>query len=346
MEQNETPTPTVPPTTAIVVSDGTVQRSKNPALIYLASLSPTGRRTQGQVISVMAGWLGGDVDTIRWGRLRYEHTAALMSLTAEQGYSVASRQKFACALRGILLSAWRLGQITAEDRAKAADLGHIRGSTEPRGRYIDEAAFLRILNVCMADPSPAGYRDVALLATMYSTGLRRDEVTGLTMADISYDIPDTISLLVRGKGKKERITYLTNGAANAMRDWLVVRGEWPGNIFVAIRRNGVIVDRRMTGQAVYVILDTRRKEAGLEKFSPHDFRHTNISNLLNVADVVEVARMVGHSSPTTTMRYDRRPQAHQAETAAKLTIPYTRRLVPKSQQPPAPAPTPEPTGGD
>ena len=66
----------------------------------------------------------------------------------------------------------------------------------------------------------------------------------------------------------------------------------------------------MTDQTVLDILQQRGKEVNLTSFSPHDFRRTFISNLLDRgADISTVQKLAGHASPVTTERYDRRGEA-------------------------------------
>ena len=90
-------------------------------------------------------------------------------------------------------------------------------------------------------------------------------------------------------------------------DWLICQGEEPGALFYPTRKGGRLEARRMTDQAVLDILRQRGKEAQIPSFSPHDFRRTFISNLLNRgADIATVKKLAGHASPVTTARYDRR----------------------------------------
>lgn len=298
---------------------------RNPAAVYLASLSSdAGRRSQNQVLRVIAGLLGGELDTVNWAALRYQHTAALRTRIVESGYSPASVRKFFAALRGVLRHAWRLGQMSAEDYQRATDLGKVGGSTLPRGRYVTPEETKAMMEACMKDSSTAGVRDAAMLGSMYFALLRRDEVTALNLDD--YD-SETGRTVVRGKGRKERINFITNGAAAAMKDWLTLRGKDAGPLFLAIGKTGKIrPKRRLSDQAVYNMIDKRIREAGLEDVSPHDFRRTGISDMLDATgDLALVSKAAGHNSPQTTARYDRRPEGRLKDAAGELFLPYNSR---------------------
>ncbi len=81
----------------------------------------------------------------------------------------------------------------------------------------------------------------------------------------------------------------------------------------------------MTDQAVLDILRQRGSEAQIPSFSPHDFRRTFISNLLDRgADISTVQKLAGHASPVTTARYDRRGEAAKRKAANLLHTPYLR----------------------
>jgi site-specific recombinase XerD len=79
--------------------------------------------------------------------------------------------------------------------------------------------------------------------------------------------------------------------------------------------------RRMTPQAVLLIVQKRATEAGVESFSPHDFRRTFCSDLLDAGvDIVTVQKLAGHASPVTTAKYDRRGE--EAKRRAVQRLPF------------------------
>lgn len=296
---------------------------QNPVAVYLASLnSKSGRRTMRQVLDLIARTLSnGQLDALDfpWGQLRYQHTQAVRAWLVET-YKPATANKALCALRGVLKQAWMLGHMTAEDYHKAREVKSVRGQTVPAGRELNRGEISALLGACENDPSPAGVRDAALVALLYGAGLRRAEVVALDLDD--YD-PQASQLLIKGKGRKERMAYLNDSLNRAMEDWLEVRGLKPGPFFLPIRKDGDLELRRMTTQAVYNLLRKRAAQAGVRNFSPHDLRRTFVSDLLEAgADIAIVAKMAGHANVQTTARYDRRPEEAKRRAASLLDVPY------------------------
>jgi integrase/recombinase XerD len=324
---------------------------QNAAAVYVASLpAVTGKRTQAQALRVIARILNTDIDHLNWGALRYQHTAAIRARIA-QVYSPATANKILSALRQTLKQAWLLGQMTAEQYSRAIELEPVTGETIPVGRELSTGEILALMTTCQKDTNQnAGTRDAAIIGMMYAAGLRRDEVVKLDVD--SYD-PETGKLILTGRRNKQRTAYITNGAKEALSDWLTIRGSEPGALFVEVDKSGKILTKResmmvkpfrkirgvevpnkkagqmiyrggaMTSQAIYNMLLKRAEEAGIKNFSPHDMRRTFISHLLEAgADIAMVSKMAGHANIQTTARYDRRPEEAKRKAAELLQVPY------------------------
>lgn len=299
---------------------------QNPAAIYLASLNTRdGRRAMRQALDTVASAFSrGQYDalTFPWAQLRYQHAQAIRTWLVER-YKPATANKALSALRGVLKQAWMLGQMSAEDYHKARSIKSVRGETVPAGRELQHEEVRALVQVCTTDSSSAGRRDAALLTLMYGSGLRRAEVITLDYED--YDL-EQARLIVRGKGRKERTVFLTKPAARALGDWLALRGESSGPLFLPVLKSGRVIPSRMTTQAVYNILRKRARMAGVRSFSPHDLRRTFVSDLLDAgADIATVAKMAGHANIQTTARYDRRPEEAKRRAAELLDVPYEGR---------------------
>jgi integrase len=301
---------------------------ENPALVYLDGLpSPNSRRVMGGTLAQIAELLSYDsidAEHFPWAKLGPDHSSALRARLIRSGRSPATVNRFIQGLRGVLKAAWRLGQMEADAYHRAADLKPVSGQRLPRGRAVEHKEVEALFRVCAADDGPAGARDAALLAVFLGAGLRRAEVTALDLKD--YD-PKTGELRVRaGKGRRERVTYATNGAADALAAWLDVRGRESGPLFVPVTKGGGFLVRRMTEQAVYLLLRKRREEAGVKEFSPHDLRRSFISALLDQGvDLVTVQGLAGHASIATTALYDRRGERAKKRAAETLRVPFAGR---------------------
>jgi site-specific recombinase XerD len=299
---------------------------RHPAHVYIARLGSGSRRTMTEALNTIARILTGgraDLELMPWPALRYQHTATIRAALMEK-YRPATANKMLAALRGVLKECWRLAYMTAEDYHRATDIHTIKAQTLQRGRALASGEIAALMAVCGSDASPAGIRDAALIAVLYGAGLRRSEIVGLDLN--AYNI-ETGELVIRGaKGRKDRLAYATNGSADALKDWLVVRGGDPGPLFCNINKGGRITIHRMTDQAVLHILGKRAAEAGVASFSPHDLRRSFISDLLDAgADISTAQQLAGHANVTTTARYDRRGEATKRKAAELLHVPYLRR---------------------
>ena len=276
---------------------------RHPAKVFLARLSAGSRRTMRDALDTIAGLLTSrrcDAETLDW-------------------YAPATANKMLSALRGILRECWRLGQMEAEPYQRAVDVESVKGEKLPRGRALtigEVTALFQALDIALADA-----RDAAIMALLYGAGLRRSELVMLNREDYEAE---TGSLTLRGgKGNKDRLVYAATGSLEALNAWLQHRGDEPGPLFWPVNKGGRMQQRRMTDQAVLLMLRKQAAQAGVRQFSPHDLRRTFISHLLERGvDLSVVQRLAGHSQVTTTARYDRRGEEAKRKAAELLTVPY------------------------
>lgn len=260
---------------------------------------------------------GSSAMTISWSIVGYQQVAVIRSKLS--GYAPSTANKTLAAVRGVLRQAFALGQIDPEVYQRATSVRSVRGARVVRGRAVTKAELKKLFEVCDVR-TVAGARDAALLAVAYGAGLRRSEITQLDLSDLD---PTTWKLIIRGKGNKQRLAYATNGARLALAKWTSVRGSHSGPLFLPVNKADRIEHRRMTEQAVYMILRRLGQKAKIEKFSPHDLRRTFIGDLLDAgADIVTVQALAAHASVTTTARYDRRPERTRQKAAEMIHVPF------------------------
>lgn len=277
-----------------------------PAAVYLSQLAPGSRRTMREALNAIAAMVSSgtrDAFDFEWHLLRYQHTAAIRSALMEK-YAPNTVNKSMAALKRVLRESHRLGLMSAEDYARAVDLRPIKNQGLLKGRSLTRKELEALLSSCTSDPLAAGARDAAMLAIL-RVGLRRSEVVKLDLSDFD---PTSSALTIRdGKGGKDRITYLPTPAIAHVNRWIELRGGAPGALFHPISKAGRILNRRLSDQAVLVIMRRRASAVGVAEFSPHDFRRTFISDLLDAGvDIVTVQKLAGHADPAVTGKYDRR----------------------------------------
>lgn len=305
---------------------------QNPAAVYLSGKSASGRITMEKTLANIAEWLVGVPDpfAVNWAALRFQHVNAIKTRMLEthkpgtdEFYSPATVNKYLCAIRGTLKAAYQLDQISLEDYHKSKSVEGVKVENLPAGRALSIGEMKSLLDTCATDPTPAGARDGSLISLLYAAGLRRAEVVALSLDD--YNAEDG-SMVVSGKGNKQRIAYVLNGCSQAMQDWLEVRGTEPGPLYLPINKSGALQPGRLSTQAIYKMLRKRAAQAKVPPFSPHDLRRTFISDMLDQGnDLSIVADLAGHQNVTTTSRYDRRGETAKKAAADRLFVPYAGR---------------------
>jgi integrase/recombinase XerD len=151
--------------------------------------------------------------------------------------------------------------------------------------------------------TPLGLRDRAMLETLYATGLRVSELTGLTLSQVAHDAG---VVRVVGKGSKERLVPMGDEAVAWISRYLRdVRPALAGNS----KRDEMFLTQRhapLTRQAFWALVKRYAVRAGIPKaaLSPHVLRHAFATHLLNHgADLRVVQLLLGHADITTTTIY-------------------------------------------
>lgn len=273
--------------------------TRDPAHLYLASLRPSGRRSQENALEVAAGyWSACTPWQFPWHLVRYEHVAALRALLALE-YAPATVNRVLTAVRGVLRECWRLGTMPAEEYHRAIDVPGVSGRRLPSGRMLSAEE----LDALWEEAEP---QEAAALVLLFRCGLRRQEVVDLQHEDVTVE-GSTAWVRVRdGKGGAEREVPVRGRGVPPLLAWQL---RAPPGPFLGLR----------SGRAVYRLLARLRERAGIAPCSPHDLRRSFVSHALaSGADLATVGRMAGHLDPRTTARYDRRGRDAMEEVADGL----------------------------
>ena len=170
-----------------------------------------------------------------------------------------------------------------------------------------------------------GLRDRAMLHLCFAAGLRVSELVALRLADVT--LQPHPSILVHGKGRRERCLPLWKVTAAALRAWLAVRATSPApELFVnahgqAMTRSGFeyILDKHVhTAAGSCLTLSTKR-------VSPHVLRHTCALTVLQATkDLRKVSLWLGHAHMQTTEMYTRADPSVKLEALEAMIAPKLR----------------------
>ncbi len=150
----------------------------------------------------------------------------------------------------------------------------------------------------------AGLRDRAIMHLFYSTGCRIAELAGMDILDVSLKQK---TVLVRGKGRKERYVFLSPSSVSVIEEYLpyrqslVLKNSTADSKALILNKRG----RRITERGIRFVLEKYLSVLGSgKKVSPHSFRHSFATHMLdNGADLRMVQELLGHSSISTTQIY-------------------------------------------
>jgi integrase/recombinase XerC len=156
------------------------------------------------------------------------------------------------------------------------------------------------LSAAASDGDVIAVRDLAIIELLYASALRVSEVAGLDLRDLDLG---RMTVLVTGKGSKQRVVPFGMPASRALRSYLLVRETSivdPTNaVFLGAR------GKRLGTRSIYEIVATLLRELpGSGPAGPHALRHTAATHLLDGgADLRAVQELLGHASLGTTQIY-------------------------------------------
>ncbi len=187
-------------------------------------------------------------------------------------------------------------------RDPAAPLEHAREpQTLPRNILTPQEA--RRIIEAPDTGTPLGYRDRAILETLYATGIRKNELMNLTVADVNPD--EELLRINGGKGAKDRVAPLTQAAARFLETYIkairpkLLAGRSTDRLFLSLR--GLPIARNTLGALVEKYARLARVK---KRVTCHLWRHSCATHLLQrKANLRHVQELLGHRSLATTERY-------------------------------------------
>ena len=234
----------------------------------------------------------------------------MKSSDRKQDYAPATADNLLRMLRGVAYHAWLSESISIETLQRIKAIKLPRGSRQSSGRYLSYSDVDQISALTLTQSNKIkALRDNAIFWLMYESGLRRAEVIGLDINDIDLYL---CKIRVMGKGNKERYVPFSKSSDlyAAIEKWLNIRSQHSQQIstfFCGVNRYQQLTSQRLTTQTLNDLCKHIHLLGFSRQISPHDFRHSVATNLLRSGyDLLLVSKFMGHSSITTTQRYDRR----------------------------------------
>ena len=242
--------------------------------------------------------------------------------TALHEVSPATIGDFESSLRAAKLSVASINRIDSTLRSFFKHLQLEYGLTDPTleiapsksarrlPKALTIAQILSMIEVSYRESDPITLRDQAMLELLYSSGARVSELIGINLNDLSVaqtSEGEITTLKLRGKGSKERIVPLGSFATKAINDYCVrirpglLAKNPKNNPALFLNSRGGRISRQSAWQ---MVLDAAKSSGITEHVSPHVFRHSYATHLLDGgADIRVVQELLGHASVTTTQIY-------------------------------------------
>lgn len=231
-------------------------------------------------------------------QIELTHLQAFVKWISELGFSATSQARIISGIKTF----YKFLLLENEIRQSPAELLEAPKTTRKLPVYLSIEEIDKL--IAQIDRStPEGERNITMLETMYSCGLRVSELVNLKISDLHLN-DDYIKVV--GKGNKERLIPIGKLAKKLLNNYIHhVRVHLPikknaGDI-IFLNRRGSPISRVMV---FYVIKDLADKAGIKKKMSPHTFRHSFATHLVEGgADLRAVQEMLGHESITTTEIY-------------------------------------------
>lgn len=271
-----------------------------------AQLSPRTVREYSQDVRLFRTWLDAAHPLTPWEEVAPSHLRGFLAARRFRPHRQARVLSSLSRFFGYLLN--------VEKRPGLAS-NPVAALTRPRlperlPRYREPHEVQAFLEAALKNPRPTlGLRDYCLARFLVSSGLRLSACLGLTLDDVRYRNGFPHAVRYVGKGGREREKVLTEGAAQALAQWLKHRKGYPaGSRHVWVHLQGRAAGQVMTPRAVQLMFKRVARRAGLDPkgFSPHGLRHSFATWLRRRGVALDVIReALDHASIQTTQIYAR-----------------------------------------
>lgn len=222
---------------------------------------------------------------------------------SKSGNSPASRARKISSIKGFFKWAYENQMI---ERDPSCNIPSTKVPVK-ESRVMTREEVAELINCAKAEAYSSGkaedFRNLAILSFMFSSGIRRSEVVEVKISDMDME---NNAVIIHGKGNKERVAYFNNSTAEIIGKYLeekrpeISRSETSEYLFPTGQ------SEKMCAASINMIIDRYLKATGLKEkgYTVHSTRKAFATTVYqNTGDIVAVQRLLGHSTPSVTMRY-------------------------------------------
>ncbi|MFV0521369.1 MAG: site-specific tyrosine recombinase/integron integrase [Mangrovibacterium sp.] len=243
-------------------------------------------------------FINNNYNNIGVDKVTYKHMQHFIEELSKKGVSIRTQARTISGIKSFF-SCLRMDDIISIDPTEDINVGNIEKNI-PEVLTVGEIdAIIDAVDL----EKPEGERNMAMIETLYSCGLRVSELINLKITDLFFNQG---FIEVVGKGEKKRLVPISdtcktkiNQYLNNSRKDIKIKPEY-GN-YVFLNRRGAMLSRVM----IFTIVKKLAQKVGVKKkVSPHTFRHSFATHLIaGGADLRVVQDMLGHESILTTEIY-------------------------------------------
>jgi integrase/recombinase XerD len=234
-----------------------------------------------------------------WSGLNAEHLGRYLSHMYEKQYAASTVARKTAAIKSFCHYLASSGQLREDPSLSLA---------APRvDRYVPRAISEQEVGRLLEQPReaarsrrPDALRDLAMIETLYSSGMRVSELVALDIEDVDFE---SNQVACPGKAGRRRQVPLRSQAIDAIEDYLKNGRPAladPDETALFVNHRG----SRLTRQGFWLILKAYAQEAQIENLTPHTLRHSFATHALrDGAELRDVQQLLGHVSISTTQVY-------------------------------------------
>lgn len=233
--------------------------------------------------------------------LKYSDMRLWANSLEERGLSASTRARKIASVKSFFRYLSKMDLLDGKNPAGGLDAPKLP-KKQPKVISFDDAKSL--LHIDGKDSKHVTYfRDYTIIAMFLTTGIRREELSNIKLSEVDMDAE---TILIHGKGNKERCVFINDTLRPILSEYIMSHrnqfktAESSEYLFVSTRNDNICL------VGINKIVNNAMRKVGIKEdgVSAHNLRKRFATTVFeNTGDIATVSKLLGHSSPTVTMRY-------------------------------------------